>query len=392
MFQDKTQNRQFLCSYGVFIINGMLALSIGSLLPYIRDSRGLAYAFCGMIVSLHSVGNLISSFACGALSEVWGRKKSILFFNSFIALSYLVILLSDNNFMLALAFFLTGMARGATSNFCNTSINELAPGKASLLNGLHAMFAIGAFTFPLLLLAMTRTNSDNWIYVCSFMLIMGVLSWVMYFMIPDSVKEKKEEQIKKAADFAFFKEPLFYLCTLTLFFYLCAEQGVIGWMITYFKDTGLLPASLSQVTASLLWVMILAGRLLTAWLSTRVHKEWLLLVMGFGLVGFLILLLFSSTTPLILVGIMGFGFSMAGLYPTTVSFSGSLIQKYSLAWSFILTLASFGSILMPSIIGKIAETAGIYYGMQSIIAVVVIDLVCILLLVRHIRKMRKSAL
>lgn len=392
MFQDKTQNRQFLCSYGVFIINGMLALSIGSLLPYIRDSRGLAYAFCGMIVSLHSVGNLISSFACGALSEVWGRKKSILFFNSFIALSYLVILLSDNNFMLALAFFLTGMARGATSNFCNTSINELAPGKASLLNGLHAMFAVGAFTFPLLLLAMTRTNSDNWIYACSFMLIMGVLSWVMYFMIPDSVKEKKEEQIKKAADFAFFKEPLFYLCTLTLFFYLCAEQGVIGWMITYFKDTGLLPASLSQVTASLLWVMILAGRLLTAWLSTRVHKEWLLLVMGFGLVGFLILLLFSYTTPLILVGIMGFGFSMAGLYPTTVSFSGSLIQKYSLAWSFILTLASFGSILMPSIIGKIAETAGIYYGMQSIIAVVVIDLVCILLLVRHIRKMRKSAL
>ena len=213
------------------------------------------------------------------------------------------------------------------------------------------------------------------------MLIMGVLSWVMYFMIPDSVKEKKEEQIKKAADFAFFKEPLFYLCTLTLFFYLCAEQGVIGWMITYFKDTGLLPASLSQVTASLLWVMILAGRLLTAWLFTRVHKEWLLLVMGFGLVGFLILLLFSSTTPLILVGIMGFGFSMAGLYPTTVSFSGSLIQKYSLAWSFILTLASFGSILMPSIIGKIAETAGIYYGMH-----------CILLLVRHIRKMRKSAL
>lgn len=389
MFQNKNQNRQFLCNYGVFIINGMLALSIGSLLPYIRDSRGLAYAFCGMIVSLHSVGNLISSFACGALAEVWGRKKSILFFNFFIALSYLVIILSENNFMLALAFFLTGMARGATSNFCNTSINELAPGKASLLNGLHAMFAIGAFLFPLLLIAMTQTNSKNWIYACYFMFIMGILSWIMYFLIPDSKKEASGKQTKRKADFGFFKEPLFYLCTLTLFFYLCAEQGVIGWMITYFKDTGLLPESLSQVTASLLWVMILAGRLLTAWLSTRIHKEWLLLVMGFGLVGFLILLLFSSTTPLILLGIMGFGFSMAGLYPTTVSFSGSLIQKYSLAWSFILTLASFGSILMPSIIGKIAENAGIYYGMQSIIAVVVIDLICILLLVKYIRKMRK---
>lgn len=392
LFKDKNQNKQFLCSYGVFIINGMLALSIGSLLPYIRDSLGLQYAFCGMIVSLHSIGNLISGFACGALAAVWGRKKSILFFNSFFAISYLLILLSDNPFLLALSFFLTGVARGATSNFCNTSINELAPGKASLLNGLHAMFAIGAFSFPLLLLALTTSNASNWIYASYFMLIMGILSWILYFIIPASTDPVKIQKEKPASDFSFFKEPLFYLCTLTLFFYLCAEQGVIGWMITYFKDTGMLPESLSQVTASLLWVMILVGRLLTAWLSTKIEKEWLLLIMSIGMVGFFLMLLFSSTTPLILLGIMGFGFSMAGLYPTTVSFSGSLIQKYSLAWSFILTLASFGSILMPSIIGKIAETAGIYYGMQSIIAVVVIDLVCILLLIRHIRKMRKSAL
>lgn len=388
--KSKTQNKQLLCNYGVFIINGMLALSIGSLLPYIRDTRGLEYAFCGMIVSLHSIGNLISSFVSGALPAILGRKKSILLFNAFFALSYLVIIVSDNNFLLALAFFLTGVARGATSNFCNKSINELAPGKASILNGLHAMFAIGAFTFPLLLLALTKVDSSNWIYACYFMLIMGILSWILYFIVPVSEDAVKEKQKKTVNGFAFFKEPLFYLCTLTMFFYLCAEQGVIGWMITYFKDTGLLPASLSQVTASVLWIMILAGRLLTAWLSSKFQKEWLLLAMGFGLVGFFILLLFSSSTPWIMIGIMGFGFSMAGLYPTTVSFAGSLIQKYSLAWSFILTLASLGAIIMPSVIGKIAETAGIYYGMQSIIAVVVIDFICIVLLVRYIRKHKKA--
>ena len=390
LFKSKTQNKQLLCNYGVFIINGMLALSIGSLLPYIRDSRGLEYAFCGMILSLHSVGNLISGFISGALPAVLGRKKSILLFNAFFALSYLVIIFSDNNYLLALAFFLTGMARGATSNFCNQSINELAPGKASLLNGLHAMFAIGAFVFPLLLLALTSVDASNWIYACYFMLAMGILSWILYFIVPVSSDTVKKETKTTTAGFAFFKEPLFYLCTLTLFFYLCAEQGVIGWMITYFKDTGLLPASLSQVTASVLWIMILAGRLLCAWLTSKIQKEWLLLIMGFGLVGFFILLLFSTSTPLILVGIMGFGFSMAGLYPTTVSFAGTIIQKYSLAWSFILTIASFGSILMPSIIGKIAETAGIYYGMQSIIAAVVIDFICVTLLVRYIRKLRSK--
>lgn len=171
-----------------------------------------------------------------------------------------------------------------------------------------------------------------------------------------------------------------------IIFYLCAEQGVIGWMITYFKDTGFLPASLSQMTASVLWVMILAGRLTTAWLSTRMQKEKLLPIMGVGLVCFFFLLLFSRSTVWIVIGIMGFGYSMAGIYPTTVSFAGNLIEKYPIAWSFILTIASIGSIVMPSIIGKIAETAGIFYGMGSIVVVVFIDMVCILALVRYLKK------
>ena len=383
--KDTRKKKQFLCSYGVFIMNGMLALSIGSLLPFIRDERGLDYAFCGMIVSLHSVGNLIASFAAGMLPIAIGKKKSILFFNAFFAISYILIIMGGNKWFLALAFFLTGLARGATSNFCNTAINGLAPGSVGLINGLHAMFSIGAFLFPILLTVLTNTKTENWVYAAYFMLVMGILSWILYFVHPidqDRVVKKQNGEI----NWEFFREPLFYMCILTLFFYLCVEQGVIGWMITYFKDTNLLPESLSQITASVLWVMILAGRLLTAWLSGKCRKENLLVVMGIGLVGFFLLLLFSRSTPLIILGIMGFGFSMAGIYPTTVSFAGTLIEKYPMAWSYILTLASFGSILMPSVIGKIAETAGIYYGMSSIVAVVIIDMILIFTLVRYIKK------
>ena len=383
--KDTRKKKQFLCSYGVFIMNGMLALSIGSLLPFIRDERGLDYAFCGMIVSLHSVGNLIASFAAGMLPIAIGKKKSILFFNAFFAISYILIIMGGNKWFLALAFFLTGLARGATSNFCNTAINGLAPGSVGLINGLHAMFSIGAFLFPILLTVLTNTKTENWVYAAYFMLVMGILSWILYFVHPidqDRVVKKQNGEI----NWEFFREPLFYMCILTLFFYLCVEQGVIGWMITYFKDTNLLPESLSQITASVLWVMILAGRLLTAWLSGKCRKENLLVVMGIGLVGFFLLLLFSRSTPLIILGIMGFGFSMAGIYPTTVSFAGTLIEKYPMAWSYILTLASFGSSLMPSVIGKIAETAGIYYGMSSIVAVVIIDMILIFTLVRYIKK------
>lgn len=389
-FNTAKEKKQFYFTYLAFMLNGILALSIGSLLPFIREARGLNYAFAGMLVSLHSVGNLVSSFTAGALPVLIGRKKSILLFNACYALSYLLILMGNTPASLVAAFLMTGLARGASSNFGNVTINNLAPGKAGFLNGLHAMFSIGAFLFPIFLTLLTRTGAANWIYACYFMVAMGILSWILYFMVPvDEVKQERKKE-KESGNFGFFKEPLFYLCTLTLFFYLCAEQGVIGWLITYFVDTGLLSDALSQLMASVLWIMMLAGRLTTAWASERVRKERLLLIMGFGIVLFFFWLLLSRNTALIVIGIMGFGYSMAGIYPTTVSFCGTLIKKYAMAWSFILTMASMGSILMPSVIGRIAEGAGIAYGMSSVVVVVLIDLALIIALNRYIRNKRKE--
>lgn len=385
LWKDKTTRKQMTSSYMVFFINGMLALSIGSLLPFIRDARGLEYAFCGMLVSLHSVGNFLSSFFAGTLAVSLGRKKSILLFNAFFAIAFLLIVLGGNNVTLVLAFLMTGLARGATSNFCNATVNSLAPGKVAASNGLHAMFSVGAFLFPILLTLLTTANVDNWIYACVFMLVMGVLSWLLYATMPvdESIVKKKDGD---QGTFAFFKEPMFILCTASLFFYLCVEQGVIGWMVTYFKDTGLISEGLSQITASVLWVMILAGRLTTVALSGKVKKGTLLRIMGVGLVIFFIVVMTAKTTPVIVFAIMGFGYSMAGIYPTIVSFAGHINRKYPMCWSFMLTMASMGSILMPSIIGKIAEMAGIAAGMSSIVAVVVIDMIFIVCLTGYMRK------
>lgn len=404
VFENQKQNRQFFLSYIVFMVNGMLALSIGSMLPFIRDARGLDYGFCGMIVSLHSVGNLLSSFFAGIVPTFLGKKRSILLFESFFAISFALVLFGQNNICLVLAFLMTGLARGAASNYCNAKINALAPGKAWIINGLHAMFSIGAFLFPILLTLITGMNASNWTYACVMMLAIGVLAWFLYWMIPEDETEKGKlrktegqntEREKKSAvtengNWGFFKEPVFYLVIATLFFYLCAEQGVIGWMITYFKDTELLSPSVSTITASVQWLMILFGRLTVAAVSLKVTKEKLLPVMGGVMVVFFVLLIFSRTTFWIMGGIIGFGYSMAGVYPTTVSFAGKLIQKYPMSWSFILTLASLGSILMPSVIGKIAENAGIAVGMSSVAVVLVIDLICILVLCAYSAREKKK--
>lgn len=397
LLKTKIGKQQLLYTYAAFMLNGVLALSLGSLLPFIRESRGLSYAFAGLIVSLHSVGNFLSSFFAGTMAVTLGRKRSILLFNSAFAISYILIAFGTNNFCIALAYFLTGIARGASSNFGNTVINNLAPGKASLLNGLHAMFSIGALAFPIFLTVLTMNNSANWILAVYTMIVMGILSFLLYLLDPvdnnlginknEKSTVKGDEKQDKGSEYGFFKESLFYLVTFTLFFYLCVEQGVIGWLVTYFKDTGLLSDSMSQLTSSAMWLTMLIGRLSTAGASSKLRKENMLLGMSIGVVFFFFWLLLSRNTVFIMIGILGFGLSMAGIYATTVSFAGNLIQKYSLCWSFILTLASLGSILMPAVIGAIAEKAGIIAGMSSVLCVIVIEFVLIVklrrFLIRH---------
>ena len=74
---------------------------------------------------------------------------------------------------------------------------------------------------------------------------------------------------------------------------------------------------------------------------------------------------------------------MSGVYPTTVSYAGKMIQQFSMAWSFILTFASLGAILMPTFIGHVAQISGIATGMRLITAVLVITLAFIITLTAY---------
>lgn len=362
--QQKNVRLRFAACFATFACNGALALTIGALLPFVRQSYGLNYAFAGALVSLHSVGNLVSSFAGGLLPLALGRRNSILCFAACYPLSFALVLLTRNPALLLLAFFMTGLARGAASNFNNTEINMLAPGKGWALNALHACFAVGAFSAPLLVLLCTQVFG-HWQLMCGLMIAFGVIEILLYARMPMPVDRVPRPEAGRR-NIGFLAERDFWLTFGTLFFYLCAEQGVIGWMVTYFQDSGLMPAGYAQTMASVLWVLILAGRLTSAYLCARVDKSRLLVIMAVGMAVFFAVVLAGRTLPVITLGIAGFGFSMAGVYPTRVSMAGKLMADYPMAWSVILTTASFGSILMPSIVGAVAETMGLYMGISTI--------------------------
>lgn len=380
-------NKTAIFAYMIFFISAMMSISTGQLLPYIRDAKNLDYVFCGIVVSMHSVGNLISSFMAGIVPRFLGRKRSMILFNLCVALSYILILWGSSKYIIALAFLLTGIARGASSNYLNTEVNNSMPGSASALNVLHASYAVGALLFPVILMVLVNTDPNRWTFACIFMLIMGVISVLLYYLMPITTENNKDKQ-KEKVDYSFFKEKMFYIVLFGLFFYLCSEQAVIGWLVTYFKDTGYLKDPLASLTTSIQWTMVLIGRLTVAKLSTKYDKRKLLPIMGIGSFIFFVSLLFAKTTWPIIISIAGFGLSMAGVYPTITSFAGDLMKKYPICYSFILTGAGFGSILMPTVIGFLADNYGIYIGMCSIVIVIVIEMALILLLIKNSKQLK----
>lgn len=366
----------FLGSFYTFFVNGGLALILGSILPFMRDTYDLNYRVAGLLLSFHSIGNLVASFLSGLLPIYIGRKKTILMACSLGMIAFILMTVTDNSFLLLLAFFLTGINRGSVSNFNNTIINDIATGKAWALNLLHSVFSIGAFISPFIALILTKNNPDGWIYAVLIWAFFSLTEILVYgnMKVPNNYPAREK---KSKVDLSFLKNKYFLTAVGILFSYLCAEQAFNGWLVTYFKDSGIMSVSLAQSMASLLWIVILIGRLITAYISNKVKKSKLLLIMSIGYFISIIFLIGSRTVTPAVAGIIGVGFFMAGIYPTTIASAGKIIKEYPMAMSVLLTIAGIGSILMPSIIGAVADAVGIIGGMSAIVVAVVVTFLLI---------------
>ena len=357
------------CSY-LYLANGIMALMVGALQPYLRDTYGLDYRLTGFLISAHSIGNLISSFVSGLLPLYLGRKKSMLLLCSAGVVAFSLMLVTGNPWLLILAFFLTGINRGAISNFNNAVVTDIATGKAWALNLLHGIYCIGAFLGPVFVMLFTRNDPGRWIYavLLELLVLITQLPLLARMRIPNNFPKRKTET---SSNWSFLRNPRYLVACFILFSYLAAEQAVNGWLIIYLQDSGIMSPGFSQIMASVLWIVMLFGRLSTALLTTRIKKSVFLLCSAMGyLAAFSLLLLSRSSTPAML-GVIGTGLFMAGLYPTTVAQVGDIATEYPLALSFLMTFGSCGAILMPSIIGMISQKVGIVGGMSVVIVAVI---------------------
>ncbi len=215
---NKEQRYILNCCFFVFAINGIYAMSLGSLLPLISAEYGLKDTVSGALLSAHQVGNLISGFIAGILPLYLGRKKSIMFLCSFVVMGFSIMILTGNPILLILGFLFTGLSRGSISNFNNSVVNELSDSSPVALNILHSIFAVGALISPFLVILCTYiSNEQGWKIAAGVIVFLCLISIFLFSRMKIDNAEKEAKKVK--VSYGFLKNADFLISCGILFFY-----------------------------------------------------------------------------------------------------------------------------------------------------------------------------
>ena len=358
--------------YFSFFMNGLTTVMLGTLLPFIRAENGLSYSQSGLMLSAHQFGNLTAVLLAGVLPYLIGRKQSTLTLLTGTIIGMMLMVATENPWLFVAAFAFTGIGRGTLSNTCNVAIAEVSGNKTGALNILHAIFAIGALLSPVVVFAFTGVLHTGWKGAAVTVAVLALTAWLLLARSNLSATPTKKEG---GGALTFLQTGNFWVSTMILFFYLCAEASIIGWFVIYFKEVGALPARLAEFTPTLLWSMIMLGRVMCAAISAKVNKNRLLFALGAAFALFFTGMLLSPTPAVCVACLLGIGFSMAGIYPTTLSTMKA--SASGIATGFAMAIASVGAILMPGIVGAVADSQGLKGGVSVILASLLLMIVLI---------------
>ncbi len=347
----------FRCCYG-YAISGMSVLVVGAILPSLIREAGLSYALAGGLLSMMAIGNLFASLFFPVMVSYLGKRLSITMMAAIVPCSYLLLTFLPPIPAMYLIMALVGVARGSITIINNATVNEISNNSNRMVNLLHCSFAIGAFLAPFLtaLLTFAGFTWRSIMYVITALCITSTISYAT-MEYPGSGKTKKRQDLSESH--SFLKSFDFYCIGFVLFFYLGVENCINGWFVTYLQSTGIMSETFATAMVSFTWLVIMAGRLVCASLSKRYSKSAIVLMNAVGS-GICFFILISSTwLPVITVALLGFGFFLAGIYPSCIANAGPIIGGSTMGMSVLTAISAMGGIITPQLVGSAADRIGL---------------------------------
>lgn len=341
--------------FSAFIVLGIVTASLGPTLPGLAEQTGASLSLISLLFTTRSLGYLMGSFLSGRLYDRMKGHPLIGAALVLVAVALSLIPLIPLIWLLAFVLLIVGLGEGLVDVGGNTLIVWLHGKKVGpFMNGLHFFFGIGAFLSPVLVAQMLVLHGSirdaYWVFA---LLVLPMGLWFLRLPSPPSpVVYYQEKTVPR-------KNPvLVWMIVLFMALYVGSEVSFASWIYTYGMARGVSEVSAAYLTSAF-WGAFTLSRLMSIPVGARVRPSQILLMNFIGAIVSLSLVFFwPQNLTLLWIGAFGFGFSIAPIFPTMLTFAGNRMAITGRVTSYFFLGATAGSMFLPWFIGQAFEIIG----------------------------------
>ncbi|GCE11693.1 MFS transporter [Tengunoibacter tsumagoiensis] len=358
-----------LCiAYG---ITGIMALLPGTTLLLLADHTHATLEMISFVITSSSIGMACGVFLAGQLSRKIPPKYLLMFALTMGAFILQGIFWTRSYWILLFAEFFFGITFAFSDLSLNVLMSRLFPRTLGReLNLLHSSFGVGALLGPLLItLSFALLHDVSWAYALASVLTLGAALLVAVQPVPirSSQSTAEVQAVKNTRKPHLFGQLAFWLLVVQVFLYAGAEGGFGNWIVTVLSQSAHVQMAVAAPAASLLWLGLTLGRLLSTQLMRKMwvteQKLLVLMLLGAGASGlglaFSMRSLWLGFITTLLTGIF-----LGPIYPIIMATAlRRFTHALSTASSSMLFSARASGLVFPILIGTLITNVGVTWAM-----------------------------
>lgn len=350
-----------------YVAIGLPGGVLGVAWPSIREDFGLSLDAVGALFVARTAGYFLSGYLNGQLVPRLGIGRLMALSGAAAGAGMLGYALTPSWGIMIACGVLSGLGTGAIDAGMNTYF--AAVHSPSLMNWLHAFFGLGAALSPAMTAALLSAGQVwRWSYVAvaAALLLTGLLfalTWSAWQMSSGQISEGRPSRVR-AVDT--LRVPAAWLGILMFLFFTGLEASGGQWPYTLFTEGRGIDPTAAGFWVSAYWASLTVGRILFGIVARRVETTALLRVAMLGCLCGAALIWAPARLPYLdlpisFLGLALLGFSMAPLFPLSISDTPRLVgtEHAANAIGFQISAASLGFAILPGLAGFLAQRLGL---------------------------------
>jgi fucose permease len=357
-------------------VYGMIAATLGTILPSLSTTFHLTVAENGYIALAQGLGLTIASVSVGPLIDKKGKKVGLLLGLTLVVIALFALPSSTGFGMILALLFLLGLGGGIIVTGANALVSDISESKrASTLNFLNLFFGLGGMATPFV---SGNFLANDAVKLCYLMAVLTAGTLIVHgaakMPAPSGGGGGKGDEASGS-----LATPTLFLLAAFMFFYVASEVGVWNWLVKLLTAQGVDESRSKNILSLGFALGLLIGRMAVSPILIKVKAETVTLAASI-LMAITTFAMLQTTDPF-LVGIVVFfaGVAMAPVFPTTLAMVGNAFRKRTAtAMGIVITCGWIGLVVSSPIIGAIAgddpkrlQTALLILPVFSVIMVVV---------------------